>query len=91
MEKAITGAGPTSEVFAGREDEVARATADTRAAVRRVMLELAPDVVPEAAPEAGIAVTCWARSFGPQKSADTILIRNLWIKKQIYSKALGAV
>ena len=61
VEKAITGAGP-SEVFAGRNDEVATATADIRAAVRRPRLELAPDEVPEAAAavevvEAGIAVT----------------------------------
>ena len=67
-------------MFTERDDEVARATADTRAAVRRVMLVPAPDVVPEAAPtEAGIAVTCCARSVLPQKSADTMLTRNLWI------------
>lgn len=76
VEKAITDAGP-SEVFAGKNDEVARATADTRAAVRRATLEVAPDEVPEAAAaaEAGIAVTwCPGRSALLQEYDETMLI-----------------
>ena len=76
-EKAITGAGP-SKVFAGRDDEVARATADTRAAVRRATLEIAPDEVPETAAEAGIAVTwCPGRLAFSQGSEYTILISSI--------------
>ena len=73
VENAMTGAGP-SEVFAGRNDEVARATADTRAAVRRATLEIAPDEVPETAAEAGIAVTwCPGPSALLQGSEESIL------------------
>ena len=78
-EKAITGAGP-SKVFAGRDDEVARATADTRAAVRRARLEVAADEVPEAAAAVGvgIAVTwCPGRLAFSQGSEYTILISSI--------------
>ena len=79
VEKAMTGAGP-SEVFAGRNDEVAKATADTRAVVRRATLEVAPDEVLEAAAaaEAGIAVTCCpGRSAFSQGSEESILISSV--------------
>ena len=56
----MTGVGPTtSEVFAGRDDVVAKATAAMRAAVRRTRLELAAEVPLPAAVEAGIAAVTW--------------------------------
>jgi len=59
MVKAMTGVGPTtSEVFTGKDDDVARAMTDTRAAVRRTRLELVVEEVPVPA-EAGIAATWW--------------------------------
>jgi hypothetical protein len=60
MVNAMTGVGPTtSEVFAERDDDVAKATAAMRAAVRRTRLELAAEVPAPAAVGAGIAAVTW--------------------------------
>ena len=85
MVNAMTGVAPTtSEVFAGRDDDVANATAAMRAAVRRTRLELAAEVPLPAAVEAGIAaVTWWGWSSRFLRFEDTIFPASFCIFGQI--------